>query len=94
MWQFNQFHSAALKAKDLACLTGLSLCLPPSASRADQSAVITIPDIGNVPSGIVLQCEKATGDGGHESFFDERWELFSDCVNTEMRPSKPPSPRK
>jgi hypothetical protein len=46
--------------------------------------MVRIDGIGLVPAKIVLACEQATGDGGHETFFDAEWDYFSDCVNDEV----------
>lgn len=47
-------------------------------------AMVRIAGIGLVPARIAHACEQATGDGGHESFFDAEWHYFSDCVNNEL----------
>lgn len=52
--------------------------------RALSEQVVRIDGIGLVPAKIVLACEQATGDGGHEAFFDAEWDYFSDCVNDEL----------
>jgi len=52
--------------------------------RALSEQVVRIDGIGLVPAKIVLACEQATGDGGHEVFFDAQWDYFSDCVNDEL----------
>lgn len=51
---------------------------------ARSEAMVKIDGIGLVPAKIVLACEQATGDGGHEAFFDAEWDYFSDCVNDEL----------
>jgi hypothetical protein len=51
---------------------------------ARSEAMVRIAGIGLVPAKIVLACEQATGDGGHESFFDAEWDYFCDCVNDEL----------
>lgn len=45
---------------------------------------VSVKDLGRVPANIVLSCEQATGDGGHETFFDADWEFFSDCIHDEL----------
>ena len=55
-----------------------------SSGHADGQALVKIDGIGLVPAKIVMACEQATGDGGHESFFDADWDYFSDCVNDEL----------
>ena len=55
-----------------------------SSRHVNGQAIVKVDGIGQVPARIVLACEQATGDGGHESFFDAEWEYFSDCVNDEL----------
>ena len=52
--------------------------------QARAQTMVSVDGIGRVPAKIVLACEQATGDGGHESFYDAEWEFFSDCVHDEL----------
>jgi hypothetical protein len=61
-----------------ALCSGAALTL--SSDHAYGQAMVKVDGIGQVPAKIVLACEQATGDGGHESFFDADWDYFSDCV--------------
>jgi hypothetical protein len=55
-----------------------------SSSHAYGQTMVKVDGIGLVPAKIVMACEQATGDGGHEAFFDADWDYFSDCVNDEL----------
>lgn len=65
-----------------AAIIGALWIHAPIAAKPQQN--IFIDGIGRVPAKIVYSCEQSIGDGGHESFYDEEWEMFSDCVNSEM----------
>jgi hypothetical protein len=52
--------------------------------QAKGETLVRIDGIGLVPANVVLSCEQATGDGGHEAFFDADWDYFSDCINDEL----------
>lgn len=52
--------------------------------QANGQTMVRIDGIGLVPAKIVMACEQAIGDGGHEAFFDADWDYFSDCVNEEL----------
>lgn len=68
-------------------LGAIALCLVPLAQvhASTTSKKVLIEGLGRVPQDIVLMCEKAVGDGGHESFHDVEWDLFTDCVNHNLR---------
>jgi hypothetical protein len=62
----------------------LYLGIPGQVHASTKNQAVQIEGLGRVPRHIVLTCEQAVGDGGHESFYDAEWELFSDCVNHEL----------
>lgn len=66
----------------LAGLLLLAVSLLGQGARSE--AMVRVVGIGLVPAKIVLACEQAIGDGGHESFVDAEWDYFSDCVNDEL----------
>jgi hypothetical protein len=73
---------ASLQILIWSLCSGAALTL--SSDHAYGQAMVKVDGIGQVPAKIVLACEQATGEGGHESFFDAEWEYFSDCVNDEL----------
>jgi hypothetical protein len=67
------------------CAAGLLLALAATdRTPAKAEKMVRIDGIGLVPAKVVLACEQATGDGGHEAFFDAEWDYFSDCINDAL----------
>jgi hypothetical protein len=69
----------------MAGTISLYLALPAQGHASTASKTVQIEGLGRVPRAIVLACEQAVGDGGHESFYDAEWDLFSDCINDNLR---------
>lgn len=75
-------RKAFCRSPNVAGLVFIMLAL--YGQQAKSEIMIKIDGIGPVPAKVVRACEQATGDGGHETFFDADWDYFSDCINDEL----------
>lgn len=73
------------KAIFIANLMAISTATILPGEAKNKGKLVYIDGLGKVPQAVVISCEQGVGDGGHETFFDEDWEKFSDCVNENMR---------
>jgi hypothetical protein len=69
----------------IAVTTSIHFYLPAQSHALTASNKVQIEGVGRVPRDIVLACEQVVGNGGHESFYDAEWDVFTDCINDNLR---------